>query len=336
MVPRVGPSSDKRMSNRASHGEWLVNVADDEVKPMTTLEVIDALRKGRLSQDALVWRNGMNDWTSVQDVPQLRLAASSRPPPPLVEPPKAVVPSPAAAPAIIQVEPTASEEESNSAEYVDSDAHFEPASIPEPEESEPVTTLMREPMQALMQSSLAPTTAEASDSARPPSSWGDIDQLLSSEQRADQQHTRRVVMWGALGAAATVAAFTLFVVRSPAEHESPAPASAEQTSSAPVPPEPTPAATLETPAPASASAAKQAPAAPRPVPKWGAPRFSRRPKHAAPNQADAPPADATATAATPDATTNTPSVAVVPAAPLEPAPTASTSPLAPSPANNSP
>ncbi|HYQ00405.1 MAG TPA: GYF domain-containing protein [Polyangiaceae bacterium] len=321
------------MSNRASHGEWLVNVADDEVKPMTTLEVIDALRKGRLSQDALVWRNGMNDWTSVQDVPQLRLAASSRPPPPLVEPPKEVVTSPAAV--IIQVEPAASEEDTNSAEYVDSDAHFEPASIPEPEESEPVTTLMREPMQALMQSSLAPTTAEASDSARPPSSWGDIDQLLSSEQRADQQHTRRVVLWGALGAAATVAAFTLFVVRSPAEHESPPPASAEQPNSAPLLPEPTPAATLEAPAPASASVAKHAPTAPRATPKSGAPRFSRRPKHAAPsNPADDPPADTTIAAPTSDATGSTPTVAVVPAAPLEPAPTPSASPPAPSPASN--
>lgn len=81
MVRRVGPSSDQRKSNRDKHGEWLVNVADDIVVPMTTLEVVDALRKGRLSEQSLVWRIGMHDWTTAIDVPQLRLAAGSYPPP---------------------------------------------------------------------------------------------------------------------------------------------------------------------------------------------------------------------------------------------------------------
>ena len=50
---------------------------------MTTLEVIDGLRKSQLSEQSLVWRIGMHDWTRVADVPQLRLAAgSTRPPPP--------------------------------------------------------------------------------------------------------------------------------------------------------------------------------------------------------------------------------------------------------------
>ncbi len=75
MVPSVGSSNEKRTAKRNSPGGWLVNVADDVVLPMTTLEVIDGLRKGSLSEQSLVWRIGMHDWTAVLDVPQLRLAA---------------------------------------------------------------------------------------------------------------------------------------------------------------------------------------------------------------------------------------------------------------------
>ena len=81
----VGPVSDKHAARQSNRGEWLVNVTDEVVVPMTTLEVVDALRSRRLSEQSLVWRIGMHDWTAVLDVPQLRLAASSRPPPPFQE-----------------------------------------------------------------------------------------------------------------------------------------------------------------------------------------------------------------------------------------------------------
>lgn len=318
MVPAVGPSNDKRSSSRASHGEWLVNVADDVVAPMTTLEVIDALRKGRLSEEALVWRIGMRNWTAVLDVPQLRLAASSRPPPPSVAPPAELAPVAAGIPAQ-QADPT---EHEDSAEYLDSPEHFESVSDSELDESdEPVTTLMLDSSAAMLQSSLAPTTAEAvaSSSARAPGAWGDIDELLSGERRAEQQHTRRVVLWAALGSAAMAAAFTLFVVRSPAP-EAHRPAQAEQPSSAPelvTVPVPLPAATLEAPASASASASQQAPAAPRAAPKWG----GKRPKRGAPitRTGDAPSEPTPA----PSEAASAPIVAVVPGAAPEPAANAS-------------
>jgi hypothetical protein len=71
------------------------------VVPMTTLEVVDALRKGRLTEQSLVWRIGMHDWTALLEVPQLRLAAGSVPPPAFEEaaaevrsvPSSAVIPS---------------------------------------------------------------------------------------------------------------------------------------------------------------------------------------------------------------------------------------------------
>ena len=78
----VGSSNEKRTPSGTSGGEWLVNVSDDVVVPLTTLEVVDGLRARRLSERSLVWRIGMHDWTPIIDVPQLRLAAGVRTRPP--------------------------------------------------------------------------------------------------------------------------------------------------------------------------------------------------------------------------------------------------------------
>lgn len=308
MVPRVGTENDKRASQRPNHGEWLVNVADDVVTPMSTLEVIDALRKGRLSEESLVWRNGMHDWTTVVDVPQLRLAAGSRPPP-VVAPASPAIATPSAE----------LSDDSEEAEHVqDDELILEPALTPIVSEAAPSTT----------PGSLAPTTTEtrATDPTRAAGAWGDLDALLSSERSAEQQNTKRVVFWAALGAAAMAATFTLFVLRSHARHE-PQPAQADQANSAqelaPAPPLPAPAPSTEALPPASASAVSRAPGPPRSAPKWGAPRYARRPKHASQvtptGDTSAAAASATSALTAPD-TSTAPSVAVVPAAALEPAP----------------
>src|SRR6478609_3690001 len=145
MVRRVGSSVDQRASKRANHGEWLVNVADDVVVPMTTLEVIDALRKGRLSEQSLVWRVGMHDWSAVLDVPQLRLAAGSLPPPQFAS-------------AVVAADVS---------EDVPSAVH---------------------PMLPTVPSSIAPTVTEAAgQSGHAREDWGDLEQILASERRADQR-----------------------------------------------------------------------------------------------------------------------------------------------------
>jgi hypothetical protein len=78
-------AGEKRTASGTSAGEWLVNVADDVVVPMTAAEIVEGLRAARLSERSLVWRVGMHDWTTLGDVPQLRLAAgaaaASAPPP---------------------------------------------------------------------------------------------------------------------------------------------------------------------------------------------------------------------------------------------------------------
>ncbi len=60
-------------------GEWLVNTSDSVVVPMSTVEVVDALRQHKLTLRSLVWRAGMKEWASVDRVPQLRLAARMAP-----------------------------------------------------------------------------------------------------------------------------------------------------------------------------------------------------------------------------------------------------------------
>jgi len=299
MVRAVAPPRDKRMTNRANHGGWLVNVADDVVLPMTTLEVIDGLRKGTLSEQSLVWRIGMHDWTAVLDVPQLRLVAGSRPPPADTAP--------------------------LSQEAVES-ARFTPVpAIATPLPAEPA-----------MPSSLAPTTAEAAvaDPWQAREAWSEIEELLSNERRADQKSSRRVVLGAAFGAAALAAAFTLFLVRSPpVAKDAPPTPQAAQPSAAPEP-EPEPAST-PTPVPSEASAAPSAstlkPAAPHAPAKSVTPRYARRPKRATPaSSTSTPPVDAQSAAESP-----APSVDVVPMAPLDPAPAASVS-GEPAPASSTP
>jgi hypothetical protein len=76
----------------AASGEWLVNVSEQVVVPMTTTDVVEALRAQRITGRSLVWRTGMQDWTPLSEVPPLRLAAGplatqpARPPAPVPAP----------------------------------------------------------------------------------------------------------------------------------------------------------------------------------------------------------------------------------------------------------
>jgi hypothetical protein len=80
----------------AASGEWLVNVSEQVVVPMTTTDVVEALRAQRITGRSLVWRTGMQDWTPLGEVPPLRLAAGplatqpARAPAPVPAPPAAI------------------------------------------------------------------------------------------------------------------------------------------------------------------------------------------------------------------------------------------------------
>jgi hypothetical protein len=60
-------------------GEWLVNTVDSVVVPMSMAEVVDAMRAHKLTERSLVWRQGMQEWASIDAVPQLKLAARLAP-----------------------------------------------------------------------------------------------------------------------------------------------------------------------------------------------------------------------------------------------------------------
>ena len=53
-------------------GTWSVNLSDDETRDMTTAELIAGWKKGTVTSDAYVWKEGFADWTPVLEVPELR------------------------------------------------------------------------------------------------------------------------------------------------------------------------------------------------------------------------------------------------------------------------
>lgn len=69
--------TEKRSPSGTGPGDWLVNVAGDVVVPMSTADIVEGLRSGKLSERSLVWRLGMQDWIVLGEVPQLRLAAGA-------------------------------------------------------------------------------------------------------------------------------------------------------------------------------------------------------------------------------------------------------------------
>jgi hypothetical protein len=64
-------------SDRADH--YRVNVGGDEVAVMSTLEMLEALKTGRVSGQSLVWKKGMSDWAELKRVPALALLLPSPP-----------------------------------------------------------------------------------------------------------------------------------------------------------------------------------------------------------------------------------------------------------------
>jgi len=58
---------------------WHVAINGQQQGPFTPQQIADAIAKGNVSRDTLVWSTGMGDWTPAGQVPQL--AASFTPPP---------------------------------------------------------------------------------------------------------------------------------------------------------------------------------------------------------------------------------------------------------------
>ncbi len=51
---------------------WSVNLTDDDSREMTTSELVAGWKSGLVTTDAYVWKDGMDDWKPVLEVPELK------------------------------------------------------------------------------------------------------------------------------------------------------------------------------------------------------------------------------------------------------------------------
>lgn len=109
-VRAVGDSASS--SNAGSEPLWLVSFADDDDRELTTSAVGDALKRGDIDRNTIVWREGQPDWLPIEEVPELTallpsatLRASAPPKPRKSLPPPLPAPAAAIAPADVEEAP---------------------------------------------------------------------------------------------------------------------------------------------------------------------------------------------------------------------------------------
>jgi predicted Zn finger-like uncharacterized protein len=69
-------------SPAAASDEWTVNLSETNQPTMSTADLLQAVRMGAVADDTYVWRDGMADWLSVAEVPELLAALGGIAPPP--------------------------------------------------------------------------------------------------------------------------------------------------------------------------------------------------------------------------------------------------------------
>ncbi len=62
--------------------EWTVSVAEGDERQMSQLQLAEEMQRGVVTGDTYVWRDGMGDWLSVSQIPELAalLARAAAPP----------------------------------------------------------------------------------------------------------------------------------------------------------------------------------------------------------------------------------------------------------------
>jgi len=246
---------EPRATSGNGTGDWLVNVADDVVVPMTTPAVLDGLRAHRLTGKSLVWRIGMHDWTPLLAVPQLRLAAAPPPPTPPQKLPAVDPPQPAAmqaesrrrrnalalgfpaARAPAKSTARADRQEASRAARTDtrppaptpratsastatrSPARTLPVRLPEAPSIRPQPMpLPRPSVQATAPHSLAPTSAEAQIPAWPAELSRFRALSLALANILQQRTGPRIAVWAALGSVAAACGLIVWLSHTPPPH----------------------------------------------------------------------------------------------------------------------
>jgi predicted Zn finger-like uncharacterized protein len=95
--------SDDDEATRVAHGplghsepEWSVNLSDTDQRTMSADEIVSGWHSGQIREDAFVWKDGMDDWKPVLEVPELASRFFERRP---SAPAAAAAPAPIASPA---------------------------------------------------------------------------------------------------------------------------------------------------------------------------------------------------------------------------------------------
>ncbi|MDX2055415.1 MAG: zinc-ribbon domain-containing protein [Polyangiaceae bacterium] len=73
---------------------WSVSITDDDQREMTADQIISAFKNGQFNDATFIWKEGMDDWKPLLDVPEFQ---SLRAPAPAPKPVAAGIPRPAAA-----------------------------------------------------------------------------------------------------------------------------------------------------------------------------------------------------------------------------------------------
>lgn len=297
-------------------GEWLVNTSDSVVVPMSMAEVVDALRCGTLTERSLVWRQGMQEWSHVGAVPQLKLAArlprraqqtpaaeksqAAHPPAPQMLSRRSTLPfglpaptgsRPAHAKPVAAPAPPVSDEPEVLAVYARPAATIsfdlspeQPLRAPPPVAGSAAAAVsMRAPQ------TLAPTTSDSAPRSISPHRSSDLSVVAAAEYRAVRRSGKRQVLFWSLSSAAAASVLTFLLSHSGGTPAPIAAAPAPLTAAAPAPlaaAQPAPAESAAPPMPvasAQPAASNEAPAKPSPVvvaPRKVARPAARKPKPA--------------------------------------------------------
>lgn len=85
--------------------EWTVSVAEGDERQMSQLQLAEEMQRGVVTGDTYVWRDGMGDWLSVSQVPELAALLARAAAPPAMTAPGGYAAAGAAAPRPVEDEP---------------------------------------------------------------------------------------------------------------------------------------------------------------------------------------------------------------------------------------
>ncbi|HTM46973.1 MAG TPA: zinc-ribbon domain-containing protein, partial [Polyangiaceae bacterium] len=74
-----GPSDASQASTEGAPSDlWMVALTDDNTQEMELAQVIDAYTAGTIDQYSYIWREGMSDWLTPFDIPEIAEPLTAR------------------------------------------------------------------------------------------------------------------------------------------------------------------------------------------------------------------------------------------------------------------